>query len=114
MSEGTGKIPPPVSSKPLYFCVFASSPALFFIGAVTAWQGSVNQIAGNDCAFPSTQLVNALIVPVIVRALTIDLKRSFPYYVCKAWSMMLSPTYSQPSFKHLLQTFLSFFLSRLN
>lgn len=88
-------------------------PPLFFIGAVTAWQGSVNQIAGNDCAFPSTQLVNALIVPVIVRALTIDLKRSFPYYVCKAWSMMLSPTYSQPSFKHLLQTFLSVFFVQI-
>ncbi|CAB1444180.1 unnamed protein product [Pleuronectes platessa] len=34
-------------------------------GAVTAPRGDGNQIAGDDCAFPSTQPVNAFIVPAI-------------------------------------------------
>lgn len=97
------------------FLSLLSSPVLSLIEAVTAHHWIANKISGDDCAFPSTEPVNALILPAIVRVLTIDLKKIFFFSIMPAkpgvWRYLPS------ALKHLLNTSSRSslaFLSRLN
>ncbi len=80
------------STSKLYVCDFTSSPTSSCLEALTAWHCNGNQIAADDCAFPSTQPVNAFIVTAIVQDLTIGVSSSY-----MSANAMLSSTFSQPS-----------------
>lgn len=78
---------------------FVSSPALLpclFLKRAIAWRRNENQIAGDDCTFPSTQPMNAFIVPAFVQMLTIGLKRSF-FLLCLQTMLSPPPMLNHPS-----------------